>query len=107
MTVNGFSSTFAVPSELINQDNLLILVYNQANAGAELTLYANGLGIGSIDTTAAAINWFGCTWMIGNDGTALPVSGELCQAAAWDGTTLSSLEVQQIFERGVGTYTGS
>lgn len=105
--VNGFSSTFAVPSELINQDNLLILVYNQANAGAELTLYANGLGIGSIDTTAAAINWFGCTWMIGNDGTALPVSGELCQAAAWDGTTLSSLEVQQIFERGVGTYTGS
>lgn len=105
--VNGFSSTFAVPSELINQDNLLILVYNQANAGAELTLYANGLGIGSIDTTAAAINWFGCTWMIGNSGTALPVSGELCQAAAWDGTTLSSLEVQQIFERGVGTYTGS
>lgn len=105
--VNGFSSTFAVPSELINQDNLLILVYNQANAGAELTLYANGLGIGSIDTTAAAINWFGCAWMIGNSGTALPVSGELCQAAAWDGTTLSSLEVQQIFERGVGTYTGS
>ena len=107
VTVNGFSSTFAVPSELINQDNLLILVYNQANAGAELTLYANGLGIGSIDTTAAAINWFGCAWMIGNNGTALPVSGELCQAAAWDGTTLSSLEVQQIFERGVGTYTGS
>ncbi len=105
--VNGLSSTFAVPSELINQDNLLVLVYNQANAGAELTLYANGLAIGSINTTAAAINWFGCTWMIGNDGTALPVSGELCQAAAWDGTTLSSMEVQQIYERGVGTYTGS
>ena len=107
VTVNGLSSTFAVASELANQDNLLVLVYNQANPGAELSLYANGVGIGSIDTTAAAINWFGCAWMIGNSGTALPVSGELCQAAAWDGTTLSSLEVQQIFERGVGTYTGS
>lgn len=105
--VNGFSSTFAVPSELINQDNLLVLTYDQANVGAELTLYANGLAIGSIDTTSAAINWFGCTWMIGNDGSALPVSGELCQAAVWDGTTLASMEVQQIFERGVGTYTGS
>lgn len=107
VTVNGLSNTLAVPSELANQDNLLVLTYDQANAGNELTLYVNGLAVGSIDTTAAAINWFGCTWMIGNDGTALPVSGELCQAAAWDGTTLSSLEVQQIFERGVGTYTGS
>jgi hypothetical protein len=111
ITANSQTATIAVPTELLNQDNLLVLTWDKdhvAHTPNELNLFVNGVGVGGISMGGPTLLiWSGCSWVVGNFGvSALGIAGELCQAACFDGTTLGDDEIQDMFERGVGTYTG-
>jgi len=111
ITANNQSLTISVPGELLNQDNLLVLTWDKdhvAHTPNELNLFVNGMGVGGLSMGGPTLlDWTSCTWVVGNFGvSALVIDGELCQAACFDGTILSDSEIQDIFERGVGTYTG-
>lgn len=111
ITANNQTTTLAVPTELLGRDNLLVLTWDKdhvAHTPNELNLFVNGVGVGGLSMGGPTLlDWTGCTWVIGNFGvSALSVAGELCLAACFDGTILGDDEIQDMFERGVGTYTG-
>lgn len=111
ITANNQTVTLPVPTEILNQDSLLVLTWDKdhvAHTPNELNLFVNGTGIGGISMGGPTLlDWTSCSWVIGNFGVSpLNVAGELCQAACFDGTILSDSEIQEMYERGVGTYTG-